>query len=88
MGRLTLSLALLAASCDRPTELTDHAGYGGEGSTDGKRMVVGCIWYYATGGTEANTKNVLAFCDDGRVCVSDDTSPAAGDWKCVQLVPR
>lgn len=86
--RKVIALVLIMAGCKKDITATYHeAGYGGEGATDGKKMVQGCVWYYAASGGECSTKNILAFCDDGRVCVSDERNPSQNDWKCVQFRP-
>lgn len=73
---------------DNPEELERQADVTGpavEAFPDGKQVVRGCIWYYASAMSSdgGGTRDVLAFCDDGRVCVQDDDT-----WKCVQFVSR
>lgn len=83
---LATAVCLGLAQCKRDdgTGAIDGADVSGEKSPDGKQMVRGCIWYYASASSSdgGGTKDVLAFCDDGRVCVQSDGS---GAWRCVQF---
>lgn len=76
MTALMLLPLLIAGACRKDAPPSNAVA--GEAASDGKVLVTGCVWYYSTSGSECSTKDVLAFCDDGRVCVRSN-----GDWKCV-----